>query len=208
MQIGLSLTPDFVRERLYEQHYQAAVELVKVFKRHGKEPRIYFFHPEICSGERKYVLYRDKKVFYLQSSDGKISPETFREDYGLSGAVQGLEKAAKAIRSCVYTRWRLWSDDPREYFIESFLLERPPNFLLKNSPVTHLDIDNHILEYIRIHKFYRLYRQWSPELQAGITVDAFHRHIDDSCYLLWRKRILFYNHLGNTFDNDHINIPE
>ncbi|KAJ8685567.1 hypothetical protein QAD02_021360 [Eretmocerus hayati] len=103
MQIGLSLTPDFVRERLYEQHYQAAVELVKVFKRHGKEPRIYFFHPEICSGERKYVLYRDKRVFYLQSSDGKISPETFREDYGLSGAVQGFKESRQSNQKlCVY----------------------------------------------------------------------------------------------------------
>ncbi|KAJ8672489.1 hypothetical protein QAD02_003748 [Eretmocerus hayati] len=208
MNIKLTLNPELPWEKLYELHYYKAIELIKAFKKRGQEPRVFFFHPKINSGELRKIRHQNKEIHYLQTIDGKISPNTFQGYNPGSTEVQGLEEAARIIRGCVYTRWRLWSQSDREYFIEHFLLDRPPNFLLKDSPITALDIDENILQYIRIHKFYRLYRQWPTEIRALVQTHDFYRLIDDSVYLSWRNRILYYNHLGPTYDYDCVEVPE
>ncbi|KAJ8665752.1 hypothetical protein QAD02_007414 [Eretmocerus hayati] len=209
MNVEVALVPEIPEEKLIELHYFKAVKLCEAFREvQNREPSIYFYHSAILQGNLNYLDYNGERLFYLLDAQGRICPDTFYKFPSESTTLVNLKKAAETIYASVYTHWRLWCDATNENYLDHFLISRIPNNLLKDCPITDIDLDKNILQYLRTLQFYRVYRELPAEISERIKVESFRANIRDSTYVTWRGPVLYFNHLSPRYESDTVVYPE
>ncbi|KAJ8677852.1 hypothetical protein QAD02_013639 [Eretmocerus hayati] len=193
MSVEITLIPELPEEKLIELHYYKAVELCGAFIQvQNKDPSIFFY----C------------RLFYLTSEESHIFSDTFYEFLCENETLVNLRKAAETIHTSVYAHWRLRSDMTNEYHLDHFLITRIPNNLLKDCPVTEIELDRNISSNPRTLRFYKSYRELPAEIEERIWVESFRPNVQDSAYVTWRGHVLHFNHLSPHNESDTVIYPE